>query len=310
MINLLLTGANQGLMWAILALGVYISFRLLNFADLTCEGSITFGASISALMIWWGVDPFLSLLIAFLGGCLAGLVTGLLSTKLKIPPILAGILTMTSLYSINLHVMSAATGAKGTANLSLLGFDTIFKKLGSLLGLPSKPFPALIFGIVTSLFIICALYWFFGTELGCAIRATGSNENMCRAQGIDTDLTKICGLAISNGLIALAGGVICQYQGFSDVKMGIGSIVIGLASIIIGETIFMRAKNFFLKMLGIIVGAVIYQVIIAFIFKTDIDTNNLKLMSALIITVALSLPVIKNALLKPRRKSGSEKGGN
>lgn len=294
-------------MWALLSLGVYISYRLLNFADLTCEGSITFGASISALMIRLGVDPFLSLITAFAGGCAAGLVTGLLNTKLKIPPILAGILTMTSLYSINLHVMSAATGTSGTANLALLGYDTIFKKIGGLLGLTTKPFPPLIFGTLIALFVIAALYWFFGTELGCAIRATGSNENMCRAQGIDTDLTKICGLALSNGLIALAGGVLCQYQGFSDVKMGIGSIVIGLASIIIGETVFMRVKNFFFKMLGIIVGAVIYQIIIAFIFKTDIDTNNLKLMSALIITVALSLPVVKNAVLKPRRGRASAK---
>lgn len=309
MIDTIISGAGQGFIWAVLALGVYISFRLLNFADLTCEGCITFGASISAMLIWKGVNPYLSLLIAFAGGCIAGTVTGILHTKLKIPPILAGILTMISLYSINIHVMSFATGSGGTANLSLLNFRsrTIYAQISSLTGI-GKTYMSLIFGVTVSVALIGLLYWFFGTELGCAIRATGTNERMCRAQGIDTDLTKICGLALSNGLIALAGAFLCQYQSYTDVNMGVGSIVIGLASIIIGETLFMRFKNFYMKMLGVAVGAVIYRIVVAFVIYSGMPSENLKLMTAVIVAVALALPIIRLRFFSKRRVKNTSDG--
>ncbi len=310
MIDTLTSGVCQGFIWAVLALGVYISFRILDFADLTCEGCITFGASISAMLIWKGVNPFVSLLISFIGGCIAGAVTGVLNTKLKIPPILAGILTMISLYSINIHVMSAATGSEGTANLALLNFrsNTVFIQIGSLLGL-SKVYASLIFGIVIAAIISAALYWFFGTELGCAIRATGTNPKMCRAQGIDTDLTKICGLALSNGLIATSGALLCQYQSYSDVSMGVGSIVIGLASIIIGESLFINVKNFWYKLIGIIVGAVIYRVVVAVVIYSGMPSTDLKLMTAVIVLIALSLPIIRKSIMG-RRRLGRRKGGD
>ncbi len=301
MIDTLTAGICQGFIWAVLALGVYISFRVLDFADLTCEGCITFGASISAMLIWKGVNPFLSVIIAFLGGCLAGTVTGVLNTKLKIPPILAGILTMISLYSINIHVMSAATGSGGTANLSLLNFksSTLYVQVNNLFGL-GKTYSSLIFGAVVAVALSGALYWFFGTELGCAIRATGSNPKMCRAQSIDTDMTKICGLALSNGLIAVAGALLCQYQNYSDVNMGVGSIVIGLASIIIGETIFMSIKNFWLKLVGIVAGAVIYRVVVAAVIYSGMPSTDLKLMTAIIVMLALSLPIMRKSVLGSR----------
>ncbi len=289
MIDILLSGTTQGLIWGLLALGFYIAFRILDFADMTCEGSITLGASVTALCIWSGVNAFLALPIAFLSGCAAGLVTGLLHTKLKIPPILSGILTMSALYSINIHVMSAATGNGGTANVSLLNFssNTIFSIIKTFLPL-TKTNVALIFGALLTAGIISALYWFFGTELGCAIRATGNNEKMCRAQGINTDSTKIVGLALANGLIALSGAMLCQYQGYSDVKMGVGSIVIGLASIIIGEAIFSKAKSFYLRLIGIVVGSIIYRVIVALVIFSGMPADDLKLMTAAVVVVALA----------------------
>ncbi|MBR4295964.1 MAG: ABC transporter permease [Clostridia bacterium] len=303
MIATITAGVSQGFIWAMLALGVYISFRLLDFADLSCEGSITLGASIAAMLIWKGMNPFLASLFAFLGGCIAGSVTGILATKLKIPPILAGILTMISLYSINIHIMSFATGTAGTANLQLLKYSkkTIFGIIRRLTGL-DKTYAALIVGAVAAIAVIFILYWFFGTELGCTIRATGSNEKMCRAQGINTDTTKIIGLAISNGMIALSGSMICQNQNFSDVNMGVGAIVIGLASIIIGETIFMRAKNFALKLFGIVIGSVIYRVVVAVVIYSGMPSTDLKLMTAIIVMVALSLPMIKTYLFSKKRK--------
>ncbi len=303
MFGTITAGVSQGFIWAVLALGVYISFRLLDFADLSCEGSVTLGASLAAMLIWKGVDPFLASLVAFCGGCIAGSVTGVLTTKLKIPPILSGILTMISLYSINIHIMSLATGASGTANLSLLTFkkETIYGMLRELTGL-EKNYVTLLCGVVFAAVIIMILYWFFGTELGCTIRATGSNEKMCRAQGINTDTAKILGLAISNGMIALAGSLLCQNQNFSDVNMGVGAIVIGLASIIIGETIFMKVKNFALRLLGIVVGSVIYRVVVSVVIFSGMPSTDLKLMTAVIVMVALSLPIIKNAFYASSKK--------
>lgn len=306
MLNLLLSGVTQGLIWAILALGVYLSYRILDVADLTCEGCITLGASVAAMLIWKEVNPVLGVIIAFLAGCLAGIITGLLQTKLKIPPILAGILTMISLYSINIHIMSLATGASGTANLSLLNFKngTIFAPLSNLLGL-NKTMTALILGIVIVVLIIVVMYWFFGTEIGSAIRATGTNEKMCRAQGINTDTTKIIGLALSNGLIATSGALLCQYQGYSDVNMGVGSIVIGLASIIIGEAIFMKAKNFAVKLSGIIVGSVLYRVVVTFVIASGMPSTDLKLMTAVIVIVALVLTSFAGKFKKKGAKTNA-----
>lgn len=309
MINVVISGLGQGMLWAILALGVFISYRLLDFADLTCEGCITFGASFSAMLIWQGWDPFLSLVIAFVMGCLAGTVTGVLHTKLKIPPILAGILTMISLYSVNIHVMSWASGVEGTANLTLLNHDTSFNVVNSLLNF-GKGNTTVILGLAVVALVVFLLYRFFGTEIGSAVRATGTNEHMCRAQGINTDSTKIIGLAISNGLIALAGAMICQNQGYSEVNMGVGSIVIGLASIIIGETLFARAKNFAMKMTGIVVGAIVYRIVVALVIFSGMPSTDLKLMTAVIVTVALSLPIIREKLaLHNKRKALKAQAG-
>lgn len=291
MLDILLSGTTQGLIWALLALGVYVSYRILDVADLTCEGCITLGASVAALMIWKNINPVIAVLVAFVAGCLAGVVTGVLHTKFKIPPILAGILTMISLYSINIHIMSVATKTEGTANLSLLNFrdGTVYAKLQKLLGL-NKASASIILGVVLCVLIVCALYWFFGTELGSAIRATGNNGKMCRAQGIDTDMIKIVGLALSNGLIAVSGAMLCQYQGYSDVNMGVGSIVIGLASIIIGEALFARAKNFMMKLLGIVVGSIIYRVVVALVIFSGMPSTDLKLMTAVVVIIALTVP--------------------
>jgi len=306
--DILMSGVSQGLIWAILALGVYISYRILDFADLTCEGCITIGAAVAALLIWKSVNPIVAVLISFIAGCCAGIVTGLLHTKLKIPPILAGILTMISLYSINIHIMSVATDVQGTANLSLLKYNSnvLYSKISKLLGM-NKMSSSIILGVVICLAVMGLLYLFFGTEIGSSIRATGNNEKMCRAQGIDTDLTKIIGLALSNGLIAMSGALLCQYQGYADVNMGVGSIVIGLASIIIGEAIFSKAKNFFFKLLGIVVGSIIYRVVVALVIFSGMPSTDLKLMTAVVVIAALCLTGALNKFKKKSSAAASSK---
>ncbi len=308
MLDTLLSGACQGLIWAVLALGVYISYRLLGFADLSCEGSITCGASVAAMLIWKGVNPFLTVLIAFLAGCLAGTVTGLLHTKLKIPPILAGILTMISLYSINIHIMSIATEKTGTANLSLLKYkdSTIYAVANKVLHF-GRTYTSLFLGVVIAAALVAVLYWFFGTELGCTIRATGNNERMCRAQGIDTDFTKVLGLALSNGLIAMAGALLAQYQNYADVNMGVGSIVIGLASIIIGEAICAKLNGFVAKLAGIVVGSVIYRIVVAFVIYSGMPSADLKIMTAVIVIIALSIPQVKTLFAGRGRRTQETK---
>lgn len=238
------------------------------------------------------LNPYLSLIIALLGGMLAGMVTGLLHTKLKIPSILSGILTMFGLYSINLRVM-------GQPNTSLMGsksiITTIREKLPTAAELGVKDIViqtgvVLLVGLVFSLAVIVFLYWFFGTEIGSSIRATGNNDVMVRAQGVNTDMTKILGLSIGNGLIALAGALVTQTQGYADVGMGQGVIVIGLASIVIGEVVFFRARNFAIKMLAIMCGSMIYRIIIALILRLGLKTNDMKLFTAIVVAAALSLP--------------------
>jgi putative ABC transport system permease protein len=287
---------SQGLTWAILALGVYITFRILNFADMSCEGSFALGGSISAvLMVTLHWNPFITLIIATLAGMIAGSITGFLHTKLKIPAILSGILTMIGLYSINLRIM-------GQANTSLIGQNTIISIFKSLLpeakelGIKDSTLQTWVtmgVGLVFAIIVIVILYWLFGTEIGCCIRATGNNEAMVRAQGVNTDKMKILGLVLSNGLIALSGALVTQSQGFADVSMGVGAIVIGLASIVIGEVLLLRVKSFASKLLAIVIGSIIYRIIIAIVLQWGLNTNDLKLLTAVVVALALSIPVLK-----------------
>ncbi|WP_310605356.1 ABC transporter permease [Anaerosporobacter sp.] len=291
----ILGATGQGLLWAVLALGIYITFKILDVADMTCDGSFALGGCLSVTLVVAGWNPFLSLIISVLAGMLAGMVTGFLHTKLKIPAILAGILTMISLYSINLRIM-------GQPNKSLIKIDNIITLIKKII--PPSIMDSIKYSTLNSIIVIAVglifgiilcftLYWFFGTEVGSALRATGSNEDMIRALGQNTDLMKILGLVISNGLIALAGGLVAQSQGYGDVVMGQGAIVIGLASIVIGEVFFGRCVSFVSKLISVIVGSVIYRVIIAIVLQIGLNNNDQKLFTAIIVAFALSLPVIK-----------------
>lgn len=283
--DLVISTVAQGLMWSMLAIGVFLSFRVLDVPDMTCEGSFPLGAAIAASLISVGVSPLWAVLGAMAGGILAGSVTGILYTKLKIPAILSGILTMIALYSINLHVM-------GKANISLLREDTIFSLTAGIFHVS----PSVASFIVPTLFILIIaafIYWFFGTELGMCIRATGDNPQMVRAQGVDTDSMIILGLCLSNGLIGLCGAVVAQNNGFADVGMGIGTIVIGLASVIIGEVI-LGADSFSSSLMAVILGSVIYRIVIAVVLYLGMPPNDLKLFTAIIVMIALALPLIKD----------------
>jgi putative ABC transport system permease protein len=293
--------ASQGVLWGIMALGLYITFKVLDFADLTVDGSFALGGAVSAVLLVNGWNPFLSLLIAFLAGGISGVVTGLLHTKLEIPGILAGILTMIALYSINIRIM-------GQANTPLLGVDTIMVKLEILLGI-DRTMSSLIAGVVFSVVIIMILYWFFGTELGSVIRATGNNERMVRAQGVNTDNMKIIGLMLSNALVALSGAMVAQSQGYGDVGMGTGTIVIGLASIIIGEVIFGARFSFWYRLMSVVFGSIIYRIIIAVVLQLGLKSTDLKLLTAIIVALALALPVVKKKFMKTKAVTQSQ-GGN
>lgn len=283
--DLVISTVAQGLMWSMLAIGVFLSFRVLDVPDMTCEGSFPLGAAIAASLISAEASPLWAVLGAMAGGILAGSVTGVLYTKLKIPAILSGILTMIALYSINLHVM-------GKANISLLREDTIFSLTAGIFHVS----PSVASFIVPTLFILIIaafIYWFFGTELGMCIRATGDNPQMVRAQGVDTDSMIILGLCLSNGLIGLCGAVVAQNNGFADVGMGIGTIVIGLASVIIGEVI-LGADSFSSSLMAVILGSVIYRIVIAVVLYLGMPPNDLKLFTAIIVMIALALPLIKD----------------
>lgn len=284
------TGA-QGLMWAILSLGVFLSFRILDVPDMTCEGSFPLGGAIAATMVVAGVSPWLAIVAAVIGGMVAGAVTGILYTKLKIPAILAGILTMIALYSINLHVM-------GKANVSLLRTDTIFRLASRFLDCGSSVAALVVSGGLI-LVLVLWVYWFFGTELGMCIRATGFNVHMMRAQGVNTDTMTILGLLLSNGLIGACGAVVAQNNGFADVGMGIGTLVIGLASIIIGEVV-LNATSFKTSLIAVMVGSVIYRVIIAVVLYMGMEPNDLKLFTAVVVVLALSMPLIKTHIAAGR----------
>lgn len=287
MFDLAVSTIAQGLMWSILSLGVFLSFRVLDVPDMTCEGSFPLGGAIAATLITAGVSPWASLAAGAIGGLLAGIVSGILYTKLKIPAILAGILTMIALYSINLHIM-------GKANISLLRTDTVFSLMQKALGL-SQGAAAFLLPAILVILIVGAIYWFFGTELGMCIRATGFNVQMMRAQGVNTDTMIIVGLFISNALIGLCGAVVAQNNGFADVGMGIGTIVIGLASVIIGEVI-LGVSTFKESLIAVILGSVLYRIVIAVVLFMGMPPNDLKLFTAVLVMIALAMPMIKENL--------------
>lgn len=283
----ILTGAiSLGLIWSIMTIGLYITYRILDIADLTVEGSIVLGAAIAARAINDGVNPYVAMILALFGGMAAGLITGLLNTVLRIPPLLSGILTMIALYSINLRIL-------GRANLSLLRLRTVYTVFEDM-GI-NRTYSVIILGLICVSIIICALYWFFGTEIGCAIRATGRNPQMARAQGINTNTAKILGLIISNGLVGIGGALYAQSQTFADINSGTGSIVIGLASVIIGEVLFGK-KNFLSRLISLVLGAVLYRIIIAIVFELGMPANDLKLFTAITVAFALALPVFREYL--------------
>ena len=279
----------QGLLWSILALGVFLTYRVLDIADLTVEGSYPLGAAVAISYIAGGGSPIVAIILAFIAAAIAGAVTALLHTKLQIPALLAGILTMIGLYSINLRVMG------GRSNISILRMDNIYTFFGNF-GL-DKNMSILVCGLVFVVAIIVFLYWFFGTEIGAAIRATGSNKQMIRAQGINTDITTIICLMLGNGLIGIAGALIGQSQSFADANMGIGTIVIGLASIIIGEVLF-GTRNFMNWLLAIVGGSIAYRFVVAIVLQLGFNQNDMKLLTAIIVALALAMPLIKAKISK------------
>ncbi|WP_456236209.1 ABC transporter permease [Intestinibacillus massiliensis] len=273
--------AAQGLIWGIMAIGVFITYKVLDIADLTVDGSIATGGATCVMLTLAGMPVWAAMLCALAAGLLAGLVTGLLHTAMGIPALLSGILTQLSLYSINLRILGASN-----QSINVMKYDLLI----SLRYITTAICVTAIFVVV----IIAILYWFFGTSLGCSIRATGANPNMSRAQGINVNMTKVIGLMLSNGLVALAGALLAQYQGFADVKMGIGSIVIGLAAVIIGDVIFSRIfRNFALKLLSVVLGAVIYYIVLQIVFAFGISSDYLKLLTAVIVAIFLAIPYWK-----------------
>lgn len=275
---LALTGSlESGMIYAIMALGVYITFRILNFPDLTVDGSFTTGGAIAAVMIAGGTSPVIATIAAFIGGLIAGACTGLLHTKGKVNALLAGILMMIALYSINLRIM-------GKSNIPLLGIDTLVTNVKLLLVLP-----------IAVLIIKFALDWFFRTDLGLALRATGDNPRMIRSFGVNTDNTIIVGVSLSNGLVALSGALIAQYSAFTEITMGVGMIVIGLASVIIGEALF-GARTVVRATLAVLIGAVVYRIIVALALRVGLEATDMKLMTALIVIIALTLPMIRGTM--------------
>ena len=298
LINSMPSAVAQGLIWGIMAIGVYLTYRILDVADLTVDGSLGTGGAVCVVMVLNGAPVGLALLAATAAGMLAGLVTGLFHTACGIPAILAGILTQLALYSINLRIMGFGTGG-GKANLPISVDKYSLLVSARYVRNVALNNPILILTIFCAV-LIAVLYWFFGTELGCSLRATGANQNMARAQGINTNVTKVLGLMISNGLVALAGGLLAQYQGFSDINMGRGAIVIGLAAVIIGEVIFGARFNFAYQLGSIVAGSVIYQIVIAFVLQLGLSTEDLKLFSAVTVALALSVPALQKKFLKSK----------
>ena len=291
----------QGLLWGIMAIGVYITYRILDVAELTVDGSLATGGAMCVMLMRSGCNPWLALMCAFLVGLLAGMVTGLLHTRCGIPAILSGILTQLALYSVNLRIM----GSKANQPISVDKYNLIVsQRFARELSLRNPLVPA----IVTLVVLIAILYWFFGTEYGSALRATGANRRMASAQGVDTRVTVTIGLMLSNGLVALAGALLAQYQGATDVNMGRGAIVIGLAAVIIGEVLLGKlVHNFALKLGTVVVGAVVYYMVLQVVLQLGLNTNDLKLFTALIVALFLSIPYWKGNAF--RKKAANAAGG-
>lgn len=318
-INALPGAVSQGLIWGIMAIGVYITYKILDIADLTVDGSFCTGAAVFVMLYTTGTNLWLAMLASLVAGMAAGLATGLLHTFCGIPAILSGILTQLGLWSINMAIMDM----KATVAINVTQPELLDKLLVSLRFVQdavngTRPFyrhPILVVGIVT-LVLIALLYWFFGTELGASLRATGSNQSMARAQGINTDFTKVLGLMISNGLVALSGALLAQYNSASEINMGRGAIVIGLAAVIIGEVAFSKVfHNFALKLLAVSIGAILYYIVIQAVLAMGMNANYLKLLSAIVVAVFLSIPYWKGKYFHARVKtnpaaSGAQMGGN
>ena len=290
--------AAQGLIWGIMAIGVYITFRILDIADLTVDGTLCTGGAVCIMMMLSGHNVWVSMLVATGAGLLAGLATGIFHTFMGIPAILAGILTQLSLYSVNLKIMGKANQAINVDKFNLL------VSLRRVKGVALTQNTLFIVAIMI-IILIAVLYWFFGTELGCSLRATGCNPSMSRAQGINTDFCKVLGLMISNGLVALSGALLTQYQGFADINMGRGSIVIGLAAVIIGEAIFSRIfRNFALKLLSVVFGSILYYLVLQIVIWMGIDTDLLKMLSALVVALFLAFPYWKGKYFTKAKQGG------
>lgn len=298
LINALPGAVAQGLIWGIMAIGVYLTYRILDIADLTVDGSLGTGGAVCIMLMLTGHNVWVSLAGAVIAGMLAGLVTGILHTFMGIPAILSGILTQLSLYSVNLKIMGKANQAINVDKFDLLVSLRFIRKVAF--------YKNTIFVVAVGIILlILVLYWFFGTELGCSMRATGCNDKMARAQGINTDFCRVLGLMVSNGLVALSGALLCQYQGFADIQMGRGAIVIGLAAVIIGEAVFGKIfHNFGFRLLGVALGSIIYYLVLQVVIWVGIDTDLLKLLSAAVVAVFLAVPTWKTRYFSKVGKRG------
>lgn len=285
----------QGIIWGVMAIGVFITYRILDVADLTVDGTLCTGGAVLVMCTISGMNIYLAMVIAFIAGCLAGLVTGLLHTAFGIPAILSGILTQLALYSINLRIL----GNKSNQTLSVTKYDLIISS--------RYINKSILIGAIFVVVMIAVLYWFFGTEMGHSLRATGNNQAMARANGINTSTRKIIGLVLSNGLVALSGALLSQYQGFADIQMGKGAIVIGLAAVIIGDVIFGKIfKNFALKLLSAVFGGIIYYIVLTVVLRFGLSANDLKLFSAIVVALFLAIPYWKSKVAPKKVKSKSE----
>ncbi|MBQ8080571.1 MAG: ABC transporter permease [Clostridia bacterium] len=292
--------AAQGLIWGVMAIGVYITYRILDIADLTVDGSIATGGCVATVLIVAGVNPWVAMLCAFLAGMLAGLVTGVFHTLMGIPAILAGILTQLAQYSIDLRIL----GNRANVPVSARKYPVVISLSNVLQATLNNPI--LLLAIITAV-LIAVIYWFFGTEYGCGLRAVGANQQMARSQGINTSFGKVIGLMLSNGIVAFSGALLSQYQGFADVQMGRGAIVIGLAAVIIGEVVFGKLfRNFGLKLLAVSLGAIIYYLVIQLVLWLGLNTNDLKMLTALVVAVFLAVPHWKARLAANAVKKGDK----
>ena len=301
LLNALPGAVAQGLIWGIMAIGVYITFRILDIADLTVDGTLCTGGAVCIMMMQSGHNVWVSLLVALIAGLLAGMVTGLLHTFMGIPAILAGILTQLGLYSVNLKIMGKSNQAINVDKFDLLVSLRYIKNVSIYRN-------TILLVAVIIVVLIAFLYWFFGTELGCSLRATGCNDRMSRAQGINTDFNRVLGLMISNGLVAFSGALLSQYQGFADINMGRGAIVIGLAAVIIGEALFGKIfHNFGFRLLGVALGSIVYYFVLQIVIWLGIDTDLLKLLSAAVVAVFLAIPYWQSKYFSRPVKRGGDR---